>query len=92
MGIKNFFQNLGLLFSGAFHCRKVASMCYEYEEGQLSALEQKKFLQHLERCKACLRFIESYKAIHKLGSLIECSKMNAEQKEKILAAMKGSRS
>lgn len=84
MAIKTALRNVMMICMGTFSCRRVAALSYDYSEGLLSPRQQKKYQKHLKRCRACLRLINSYKAIRKLGSSTIKERLDPEQKEKIL--------
>jgi anti-sigma factor RsiW len=55
--IKSVFKKV----TGCYNCRQTEQLLFDYIEGDLDPVRQRKLKQHLGDCRECLAFVETYR-------------------------------
>lgn len=69
-------------------CQEVEQFAYDYLEGQLEVGLVAKFERHLDGCKTCHRFIESYRKVARPAELAQHIPLDPDFEARVIEFLK----
>lgn len=79
-----FLKNLAMKLMGLPTCAQVTEFAYLYLDGQLESRQLQRFERHLQGCKDCFRFVDSYREVARPERLTRPISMDPDFESRVI--------